>query len=426
MKSSSACSGARSTVAGVYGRSGCATTCPVAQDLSSVVFLTSLVIRACLVTIRCLLFERVTPTRDTTVTSTKSHDEAVVFDNRDIARYTSNGRRMPMRGFEDQYTDIVDYIVRITHRIWEEKEVGYIYDTYQHNCIVHGSMGDAHGRDGVVAATLEWLSAFPERRVYADDVIWSGNEDDGFHTSHHVTSVGYNLGYTMYGPPTGKKVLVRAIANCLAKENMIFEEWLLRDELCLINQLGYDLDTIIERQARTMLAQGQLPLPASDPERMVGQYAPQPLPARTGDGFDIEDFIRTTYHEVWNRRMLNQIARRVDPSHICITNNNRVLQGPAERTIAILNLLAMFPDAGVSVDHVYWTGDDESGYHVAVRWTLSGRHTGYGHLGAPSGARVRAMCLSQHRVRNGAFTNEFTLIDEMAIRRQIAAQRMSV
>lgn len=29
-------------------------------------------------------------------------------------------REQPMRGFEEQYVDIVDYIVRITHRIWEE------------------------------------------------------------------------------------------------------------------------------------------------------------------------------------------------------------------------------------------------------------------------------------------------------------------
>ena len=359
------------------------------------------------------------------MTRTNNHPAAVVFENSDIARYVPGERRMAMRGFEDEYTDIVDYIVRITHRIWEEKEVGYIYDTYQHNCIVHGSMGDAHGREGVVAATLEWLAAFPERRVYADDVIWAGNEDDGFHTSHLVTSVGYNLGYTMYGPPTGKKVLVRAIANCLAKENMIFEEWLLRDEICLINQLGYDLDTIIDRQAQMMLAQGVLPVPAGDSERMLGQHAPQPLPVRTGDVFDVEDFIRATYHEVWNRRRLNQIAKRVDLSHTCITNNNRTLHGPGERTAAILNLLAMFPDAGVSVDHVYWTGADATGYHVAVRWTLTGTHTGYGYLGAPSGARVRAMCLSQHRVKNGRFMQEFTLLDAMAIRRQIAARRMS-
>lgn len=359
------------------------------------------------------------------MTHTHNHGKPIAFDNRDIARYTTGERRMAMRGFEPEYTDIVDYIVRITHRIWEQKEVGYIYDTYQHNCIVHGSAGDAHGREGVVAATLEWLAAFPERRVYADDVIWSGDEDAGFHTSHLVTSAGYNLGYTRYGPPTGKKVLVRAIANCLAKENMIFEEWLLRDEIALINQLGFDLEAIIDQQARAMLALGTLPVPVTDPERMLGQYAPAPLPARSGAGFDIEDFIRSTYHEVWNRRRLNLLAARLDQSHTCITNNTTTLHGPGERTIAVLNTLAMFPDAGVSVDHIYWNGNDDQGYHVAVRWTLAGTHTGYGVFGAPSGARVRAMCLSQHRVRHGSFLQEFTLHDEMSLRRQIAAQRLA-
>ncbi|MDQ2999325.1 MAG: hypothetical protein M3R61_20015, partial [Chloroflexota bacterium] len=110
--------------------------------------------------------------------------DLVDFDNRDIARYTAGERRMPMRGFDPQYTDIVDYIIRITHRIWEEKAVGYIYDTYQHNCVIHGSGGDVHGREAVVAATLQSLAAFSEGRGYGDDVIWAGNEDDGFHTSH--------------------------------------------------------------------------------------------------------------------------------------------------------------------------------------------------------------------------------------------------
>ena len=169
---------------------------------------------------------------------------------------------------------------------------------------------------------------------------------------------------------------------------------------------------------------GALPLPTGDPERVLGQYAPTPLPTVTSGRFDVEDFIRSTYHEVWNRRMLNLVAKRFDRSHTCITANNTTLQGPGERTAAILNTLAMFPDAGVSVDHVYWNGDDERGYRVAVRWTLTGTHSGHGAHGPPSGARVRAMCLSQHRIRNGAFAQEFTLLDEMSLCRQIAAQRL--
>jgi predicted ester cyclase len=85
----------------------------------------------------------------------------------------------------------------------------------------------------------------------------------------------------------------------------------------------------------------------------------------------------------------------------------------------------MFPDAGVIVDHVYWNGDDKQGYRVAVRWTFSGTHTGYGVYGAPSGAHVRCMGLSQHHINGGKFVREYLLFDEMEILRRIAARRLA-
>ena len=45
-------------------------------------------------------------------------------------------RKQPMRGYDDTYVDIVDFIVRVTHRIWEEKDIGHIYDCYRHNARV--------------------------------------------------------------------------------------------------------------------------------------------------------------------------------------------------------------------------------------------------------------------------------------------------
>jgi hypothetical protein len=60
-------------------------------------------------------------------------------------------RRHPMRGFEDGYVDIVDWIVRITHRIWEDQDVGYIYDTYAPGCRVFDDGGPKYGVERVVA-----------------------------------------------------------------------------------------------------------------------------------------------------------------------------------------------------------------------------------------------------------------------------------
>ena len=354
---------------------------------------------------------------------TQSDHQPLIFDNRDISRYTGGERRQPMCGFDPQYTDIVDYIIRITHHIWEEKAVGYIYDTYQHNCVVHGSGGDVHGREAVVAGTLQTLAAFPDRKLYGDSVIWSGDEDAGFHTSHLITSVGYNTGYSSYGPPTRRRVVWRAIANCVAKENMIFEEWLLRDETSLIRQLGYDVFDVAEHQVRSAP-----PMPregGGEVGRALGQLPPPTMPPSTAEGFDVEDFVRRSYHDIWNRRLLNKIRDHYAPSHVCYTAGGRKYQGPVEQIAFVLGLFGMFPDAGVTVDQVYWNGDDISGYQVAVRWTLSGTHTGFGSYGEPSGARASIMGLSQHHIKQGKFVLEYTLFDEMELIRRIVAARLA-
>lgn len=356
--------------------------------------------------------------------STIPEHAPVIFDNRDIARYTRGERRMPMRGFDPEYTDIVDYIIRITHRIWEEKAIGYIYETYQHNCVLHGSSGDVHGREAVVAATLQSLAACPDDRTIASDVIWSGNEDDGFHTSHLIHGTARNSGWSSYGPPTNRKLTWRTIANCLARDNMIFEEWILRDETSVIRQMGLDLDEIVQRQAHALLVSGNTAEPVGDIAGPRGQYAPARYVPRSAGRFEIEDFIRDTYNEIWNRRMFNVIPARYASSTVGYMPGNTTLHGSSAISGFLMNLFGMFPDLGVTVDQVYANGDDTQGYHVAVRWTLSGTHTGYGIYGDPSAARVRVMGLSQHHVQQGQITKEYMFLDEMEILRRIALRRL--
>jgi hypothetical protein len=121
-----------------------------------------------------------------------------------------------MRGFEETYVDIIDYIVRITHRIWEEKDIGYIYDTYKHNSTVVDGSGMQYGRDKIVADTVHTINAFPDIRLFADDIIWAGDDEVGFHTSHRTVIKGTNTGPSRYGPPTGRRVELWCIANCVA------------------------------------------------------------------------------------------------------------------------------------------------------------------------------------------------------------------
>jgi hypothetical protein len=85
-------------------------------------------------------------------------------------------RTQPMAGFEPQFTDIVDYIVRITDEIWVDRAVGRIYDTYDAGCTIYSSYGVARGVEAVVAATVTTLHGFADRTMHHVNVAWSGDE----------------------------------------------------------------------------------------------------------------------------------------------------------------------------------------------------------------------------------------------------------
>ena len=77
---------------------------------------------------------------------------------------------------------------------------------------------------------MQSIHAFPDSRHYADDIIWAGNEDEGFATSHRAINVGHHLGPWRWGEPTGNKINLWVIANCVSEENEIFEEWVLYND----------------------------------------------------------------------------------------------------------------------------------------------------------------------------------------------------
>ena len=161
------------------------------------------------------------------------------------------------------------------------------------------------------------------------------------------------------------------------------------DEISLIYQLGFDPNVVAEAYARRVY-RGELPkLPNGNVERVHGQTTPKPLPPKTSEGFDPEDHVRRAIHEIWNWRMLNAIRDYYAPNAIVHTAGRRDLYGYGDQRAYILALIAAFPDCEVEVDHVQHIGNAAEGYRVAVRWTLSGHHRGYGIYGAPTGGPVR-------------------------------------
>ena len=326
--------------------------------------------------------------------------------------------RQKMRGFEEKYVDIVDYIVRITHRIWEEKDIGYIYDTYSHNAKVYDDYGLQYGRDKIVADTVHTINAFPDIRLFADEIVWAGDDEEGFHTSHRTLITGHNTGYSKYGPPTGRKIVCWCMANCVVLANEIVDEWVIYDTSCLIQQLGFDLREKA-REFGNLAALGTLESGfSSEPERLPGQGKPKYQTFKTG-AFDPADFIQVMYQNIWNRRMLGTVQQVYAPNVRFHGPTNRAFSGRSAYQAFVLSFIAMFPDLAFSVDDVYWMGNEKEGYVTSVRWSLRGTHSGFGIYGPPTSRPVDMWGITQHRIKDGIIAEEWTLFNEFAVMQQV-------
>jgi predicted ester cyclase len=333
----------------------------------------------------------------------------------------NNSSAPAMRGFDPQFRDIIDYIVKITHEIWEERAIGRLYEYYATNMRIHMSDGEVFSRDTVIEATLQALAAFPDRRLYAEEVIWSGNDDDGYFSSHRLRHEGTNWGHTTYGSPTNKRVSYRAIADCTVVEGVIIEEWLARDRLQLLGQLGFDVMALAQRMALQEAEAGKKPPLAAESERLRGQLPPRAIVPFDSAEFDPETFVRNAIHEVWNWRLLNKVRDYYATGYVCDGSSGRNLYGQNQYITYVLSLLAPFPDMAIAVDHFCALQDDAHSYRTATRWRMTGTHTGPGIYGQPTGNRIHIMGMTHHLIKNGKLIQEWTVFDEFALLKQLCA-----
>lgn len=331
----------------------------------------------------------------------------------------ANGAQRPysMEGFDPKFADFVDYIIRITHEIWEEKAIGKLYDYYANTIKIHTSGGTIYGRDAVLAGSIATLAAYPDRRLYGDEVIWGGNDKQGFYSSHRLVHAGTNRGWSLYGPPTNNQVKYYAIADCFCKQNMVIEEWLVRDELTLVHQLGLNPVETAKKMARKAAKNGAVFPVLGDIERGTGQLPPPTIPAT--ETFEPENFIQRAIHEVWNWRLLNKVPDYYSETIKFEGASMRRNSGHNDYQAYVLSILSPFPDLRIVPEHFSTVGDEASGYRTATRWRMRGTHTGYGIYGEPTGQPIEILGISHHLIENGKIQQEWTLFDEFELLKQI-------
>ncbi|MEM1236393.1 MAG: ester cyclase [Pseudomonadota bacterium] len=325
-----------------------------------------------------------------------------------------------MKGFDPKFADFPDYILGVTKEIWEDRKIATLHDYYAPDIIVRSPASVVVGNKDVISATMATLAEFPDRELLGEDVIWCGDEDTGLLSSHRLISTATHINPGVYGSATGATLRYRIIADCHAQNNQINDEWLIRDQGAIVRQMGIDP----KAYARDLIAR------EGGPENCVQPYTPAndvPGPYK-GRGNDSE----------WGARLADIVTRIIAADFAVIPEEydraalleypgGLQAQGYGGADRFWMGLRASFPKAEFKIHHVIGRDDPTMPPRAALRWTLHGKHEGYGAFGEPTGAEIYVLGATHAEFGSlGAgdpkLRREWTLIDETAIWKQILLQ----
>ena len=322
-----------------------------------------------------------------------------------------------MKAYANKWKDFPDYIIGITKEIWEDRGVETLNRYYAKDIPVRSPMGIQIGNEAVKASTMATIHEFPDRQLFADDVIWSDHPEHGHLSSHRLITQATHTRDGQFGPATGKQWTVRVIADCAANGETIYDEWLVRDYGGIVRQMGMDPATFA---AQMIESEGghERASPVFLPENDVdGGYH--------GRGNDNE--WGQKYADVLSRIMdqdFNHIFEAYDRAVIGEYAGGKTTLGRDESVAFWLGLRSSFPKAKFKIHHQIGMDADMLSPRAAIRWSLDGLHEGWGSFGAPTGKRVHVfgMCHAEF----GPFgpdgvglRRECALYDEIAIWKQI-------
>ena len=317
-----------------------------------------------------------------------------------------------MKNFSERWKDFPDYIIGITKEIWEDRGIDTLNHYYADDIPVRSPMGIQRGNQAVIAATMATVAEFPDRQLLGEDVIYSDDPEHGLLSSHRLITTATHSRDGMFGAATGKKWMVRVIADCAAKENTIYDEWLVRDYGGIVRQLGMDPRDFA---ADLIAAEGGA-------EQATRPFTPEADVDGGYHGRGNENEWGARYAETLNRIMskdFNHIFEDYDRAAIGEYAGARTAIGREAITEFWVGLRSSFPAADFEIHHQIGMDADMLSPRAAIRWSLDGTHDGWGSFGRPTGTRVHVMGIAHAEFGPWGLRREFALFDEIAVWKQI-------
>ena len=311
-----------------------------------------------------------------------------------------------MAGFDPEFRDLDHYIRTITERIWEGRRIDDIYRYYSDPCVVETPSSVSTSIEDVIAGTKATLVAFPDRRLLAEDIIQSGDSQGGYLSSHRIISTMTHLGEGAFGKPTGNRIHVRTIADCVCKDNRIIHEWLVRDQAAIALHIGIPPRELAQRWLNERGGWNKA-VAAAAPVGYVSHVSGESL--AQGYAQAVQDFSARA----------GRIALAYDDAVHHIGPGGCTLFGHDEVASFWQQLFAALQVQSFVVEHLAFQQGDGRADRVALRWRAHTVHTGSGRYGAPTGKTIEVMGINHAEFFRGRVLREWVLVDDVALWMQV-------
>jgi len=315
-------------------------------------------------------------------------------------------------GSDSRWKDLPDFILGVTKEIWEDRRTSALHDYYSADISVRSPAGVVVGNRQVIAATTATLAEFPDRLLLGEDVLWHGEKEQERLCSHRLMSTATHTNDGIYGKATGTELRYRIIADCAVRDDVIYDEWLVRDQGAIVRQLGWNPEDF----ARDLIMR------EGGGERCVKPMTPRNDTARIYQGRGNDNAWGAAYADALTRIMnaeFSIVRERYDRACQLEHPGGMSRHGWIGADRFWLGLRAAFPSAEFTVHHVIGREDPLQAPRAALRWSLWGRHDGWGSFGPPSGAEVFVLGMSHAEFGRRGLCREYVLYDETAIWKQI-------
>ncbi len=340
-------------------------------------------------------------------------------------RITAKPLPAPAPGIGPDWAGVPEFAFAALGGAWADGDIARAAPLFAPDAPLRMADHVGEGPGPLLEDALSRSAAFPEASFLGEDAIWHPppvRDSDGVAGTAIAARgswLGRHTGAGLFGAPGGRQVRWRCLAELWATEGQVADLWAVTDTAGLLAATsGESAEAFARRRLKATGGGDRQPAVLTPKTDTEGPYAGRGPNSEAADGLaDLIDRVMGGN--------LSALDGACDAACEGVLPGGVDSFGVADQRGFWAGLRAALPSASFRIEHRLATGAMGDSARAAIRWSLYGRHDGFGRYGTPSGGYLYVLGLTQAESGPRGWRRMWTMIDDVAIWTQVHVARGS-